>query len=91
MQHETNSNPRVERAVAHALSRFFSGDYGRIPPEHQQTAAANDAAGRGIVYGLYPYPNNPNWSILVKYDYDREFGRRPTLLPGLEPLRAGSR
>lgn len=73
LQHETNTSRQVEQAIAHALSRFFSGDYGRIPPEHQQTAAANDAAGRGIVYGLYPYPDNPSRSILVKYDYDREF------------------
>lgn len=73
LQFEANNLPQVEQAVAQALSRFFSGDYGRIPPEHRQTAAANEAAGRGIVYGLYPYPDKPNRSILVKYDYDREF------------------
>lgn len=73
LQFEANHNPQVEQATAAALSRFFSGDYGRIPPEHRQTAAANEAAGRGIVYGLYPYPNNPSRSILVKYDYDREY------------------
>lgn len=71
LQDEVSAQASVEAALAEAISRFYSGDFGRIPTPHQVTAAANAEAREGIVYGLYPHPHSASKSLLVKYDYDR--------------------